>query len=466
VGNAFSDATDFHHAFAYDLTTSTMRDLGDLGWPFSNALDVDGSVVVGLTYTDRFQFGDEGITAYSYDLGAGSPAMRQIGNLGFDRSLAGAVEGPVVAGSSWTTPVMQSHAFVLDVRATSRRPRDLGWLGGRELSVLDLRDGVVVGMAMRAGDGRPRAFAVDLGSSRATLTDLGTVGGSGATATAASGRTVVGWSATSSGLRHATAWTLRTTTAPSLRFGRVRYVVQESARVARVTVVRDGDPSRAVNVRYAARDLNLVLGRDFVPVHGTFRFGAGQVRKTFSVPIRNDSRREIQEEFVLTLRSPSNGAILGTPSTAGLVIRASDQRPDGWVSTSPNSSYAGNNVYNSTGAKQTRTVSGRRTRTRVFHVRVYNDGNAVNTFTLRGSVARAGSTVRYLIQGKDVTGSLRSREGRRIRMGPGLYTSFEVRVTPRSSAAVGSVKPAAVTASWRGDGTRVDVVRAVVKVVR
>jgi len=41
-----------------------------------------------------------------------------------------------------------------------------------------------------------------------------------------------------------------------------------------------------------------------------------------------------------------------------------------------------------------------------------------------------------------------------------------VRITPTRSAAVGSVKPAAVTATWRGDGTRIDTVRALVRVVR
>ncbi len=169
---------------------------------------------------------------------------------------------------------------------------------------------------------------------------------------------------------------------------------------------------------------------------------------------------------MLTLRSPSAGAILGTPSTAGLVVRASDQRPDAWVSTSPCSSYVGNNVYNSTGTRQTRTVTGRPGQTRVFHVRVYNDGNAVNTFVLRGSRARSGSTVRYLAEGRDVTGSMLANAGRRIRMGPGLSTSLTVRVTPGRTAATGSLKPATVTATWRGDGTRTDVVRGQVKVVR
>jgi hypothetical protein len=46
------------------------------------------------------------------------------------------------------------------------------------------------------------------------------------------------------------------------------------------------------------------------------------------------------------------------------------------------------------------------------------------------------------------------------------YVSLEMRVTPTRSASIGSLKPAAVRATWRGDGTRVDVVRGLVKVVR
>ena len=280
---------------------------------------------------------------------------------------------------------------------------------------------------------------------------------------AVSGRTIVGWSLTAQHHVHATAWTLRTTSAPSFRLAGTLRVVQEDVGRAGFTVLRDGSTARAASVQYAVR--RPYSGAQ-VLASGRLRFAAGQASRTLSVPVRDDARRGVQQEFVLVLRGPSTGAVLGTPNTARLVVRPSDQRPDAWISTSALSSYVGNNVYNSTGAKQTRTLSAQRGRTRTFHVRVYNDGTGQNDFVVRGSAARPGSTVRYLREGKDITGVVRSAGGWRIQLGRASYVSLEVRVTPTASAKVGAVKPATVTATWRGDGTRTDVVRGQVKVVR
>jgi hypothetical protein len=61
---------------------------------------------------------------------------------------------------------------------------------------------------------------------------------------------------------------------------------------------------------------------------------------------------------------------------------------------------------------------------------------------------------------------MRSTGGRPVRLMPGLFAQLEVRITPTRSAALGSATPAAVTATWRGDGPRTDLVRATVRVVR
>ena len=221
-----------------------------------------------------------------------------------------------------------------------------------------------------------------------------------------------------------------------------------------------------MSVRYRTSSIDAMAGRDFRAVSGTLRFASGQTRRTFSVPVLDDPRRERDEAILLTLTSPSAGAVLGTPNAAALVIRASDQRPDGWVSTRASSGFVGNDVYNSTGRRQTRALTARRTQTRTFHVRIYNDGNATNAFVVRGTAARAGSTVRYLDGTTDVTRALRSRTGFRLSLAPRAHKAITVRITPTRSAAIGSLKPAALIATWRGDGTRSDTVRAVARVVR
>ena len=77
-----------------------------------------------------------------------------------------------------------------------------------------------------------------------------------------------------------------------------------------------------------------------------------------------------------------------------------------------------------------------------------------------------GSRVRYLYEGNDITRTLRSANGWRVQLLRGSHVAIEVRVTPTGSAPIGSLKPATISATWRGDGTRVDAVRGLVKVVR
>lgn len=483
------------NAFAYDVASGTLRDLGDLGLGDSRAIDVDrGTVLVEAWSTTTWQR-----QAFAYDLGTstvrlltsvphtgGVPVALSgsvaVGNaprpaaFAYDfatstgRDLPGpharvptvaAVDGTQAAG--FVNGVFSSYLVAWDLAAAAPVGRDRGSLGGNGVGVSALRDGVVVGTANRAGDGRPRAVALDLHASRPWLTDLGTVGGTAGDAVAVSGRTVVGWSSTARHHLHATAWTLRTTSAPSFRFARPQSVVQESVGKARFTVLRDGSAARAASVTYVVRR---PWSGGQVLATGILRFAAGRTSRTLLVPILDDTRREAYDRWAVVLRSPSAGAVLGTPNTGLLVVRKSDQRPDAWISTSALSSYAGNNVYNSTGARQTRTLSAQRGRTRTFHVRVYNDGNIQNDFVVRGSAARPGSTVRYFYEGNDVTRALRSANGWRVQLLRGSHVSLEVRVTPTGSASIGSLKPAAVRATWRGDGDRVDAVRGLVKVVR
>jgi hypothetical protein len=135
------------------------------------------------------------------------------------------------------------------------------------------------------------------------------------------------------------------------------------------------------------------------------------------------------------------------------------------VSTRPNSGYVGNNVYNATAAHQTRQLRARRSQVRTFFVRVYNDGPWSSTFTVTGGGARTGAAVRYSTGPTDVTAPMRSSGGLRLRIRAHRARLITVRVQPDAGARVGAHLPAIVRATWRGDGPRTDVVRAVVDVV-
>lgn len=143
------------------------------------------------------------------------------------------------------------------------------------------------------------------------------------------------------------------------------------------------------------------------------------------------------------------------------------QQPDATIREARTWPAIGNNIYNVTGQRQTKTVSARRGRTRTFYVRVYNDGNARSRFLLRGSVARPGSQVTYFSGASDITRAMRSTAGYAISRAPGATKLITVQVRVLRGAAVGSTKPARVRAiSTGGGGDRVDVVKGAVRVVR
>ena len=207
-------------------------------------------------------------------------------------------------------------------------------------------------------------------------------------------------------------------------------------------------------------------GTDFTLPADTLTFQPGESTKTIPLTVTNDASIEAGETIVVSLDSPTAGTAVTSPASMTVTIAASDQQPDGLISTSASTSYVGNNVYNTTGAGQAKTVSARRTVTRTFYARVYNDGNVSNAIAIRGSAALAGSTVRYYSGSTNVTTAMRSASGWRVALNPGAYKVVTVKITIARTASFGSYKSATVTSSWTGDDTRSDAVKAVVKVIR
>jgi hypothetical protein len=86
--------------------------------------------------------------------------------------------------------------------------------------------------------------------------------------------------------------------------------------------------SSATDVDYATSDGTATAGSDYTTTSGTLTFAAGQLSKTFTVPILNDNLYEgAAETFKLTLSNPSAGSVLGTPVTAIVSIQENDSQP-------------------------------------------------------------------------------------------------------------------------------------------
>ncbi|MDO9496549.1 MAG: Calx-beta domain-containing protein, partial [Nocardioides sp.] len=252
----------------------------------------------------------------------------------------------------------------------------------------------------------------------------------------------------------------------TVAFGAPTGTVLENAGVVKLTVARGGNTAIPAAVHYARTSGTATPGADFALTAGTLHFAAGETVKTIPVTITDDSTREPAESIVVSLSDPAAHTTLEGPTTSTVTIGASDQRPDLLVSTAPTTAYVGNNVYNTTGAGQTKSRTARRTQTRTFYVRVGNDGNVRNTFAVKGSRARSGSTVRFYSGTTDVTSALSSAAGWRVTLAPAAYRTVTVRIKILRGAAIGSTKQATVKATWTGDGIRVDLAKAVVKVVR
>jgi len=125
---------------------------------------------------------------------------------------------------------------------------------------------------------------------------------------------------------------------PTLNFSAPKYTFSEAAGNAVLTVNRTGDLTRAVSVYY------YVSGAGYQ--YGTLIFNTNETSKTITVPIPNDNVWTPNRTWTVELQSPSNGAVLVSPTSniyyldAPVVI--TDDEPTPSVSISDASVTEGN----------------------------------------------------------------------------------------------------------------------------
>ncbi len=107
-----------------------------------------------------------------------------------------------------------------------------------------------------------------------------------------------------------------------LKFSADSYWVNEDDGSIDITVVRSGSGSGMVSVDYATMDGSATAGSDYEEISGTLTFDDGEMEKTFSIPIQDDSGFEAEgdETVKLKLRDPQTGAVPGNPKRATLTI--------------------------------------------------------------------------------------------------------------------------------------------------
>ena len=150
-------------------------------------------------------------------------------------------------------------------------------------------------------------------------------------------------------------------------------------------------------------------------------------------------------------------AVVSLPGTVGLGL----QRPDNALRVG-RSAFVGNDVRNTTGRRQTVRAKVPRGATRVITVRVQNDGNEPDRFTVRGTKANKRFAVTYRLGSRNVTRAVTRGRFATPVLQPGASLDLRVSVAPKRAAAPGARLTATVTTTSRIDTTRRDVVRAVI----
>lgn len=139
------------------------------------------------------------------------------------------------------------------------------------------------------------------------------------------------------------------------------------------------------------------------------------------------------------------------------------RQPDGQVATGTSGgTFAGNNVYNATGASQSRSLTVHRNNTGTFRITVSNDGFTNDTFSLKGLGSSGGFTATYKSGATVVTAAVVAGTYS-FSLAPGASKTVTLSVKVGSGVSVGTSHSWLETATSTGLGAAKDAVKATVK---
>jgi hypothetical protein len=117
------------------------------------------------------------------------------------------------------------------------------------------------------------------------------------------------------------------TPAPQLEFAVSTLSVNENAGTAQIQILRLANEHGAVLVHVATSGGSAVPGINYTPIDTTLNFADGQASQTLTIPVRDDGAVTGDLSVNLVLSAPGGGAILGSPSSATIVIHNTDVPP-------------------------------------------------------------------------------------------------------------------------------------------
>ena len=156
----------------------------------------------------------------------------------------------------------------------------------------------------------------------------------------------------------------------------------------------------------------------------------------------------------------------GSPTPFDLAFRTyvteTEPQPDGRIRRGWGD-WIGGNIYNTTGAGQSRSGDAEPGHWRSFRLQVHNDGNVRDKFLIDASGAAVdGYRVKFMKHDDDITQRINQGTFQTRWLDPGERSTIEAWVKVQAGAAKGSQVGRLVTFSSLADPTKVDAVRFIV----
>jgi hypothetical protein len=163
--------------------------------------------------------------------------------------------------------------------------------------------------------------------------------------------------------------------------------------------------------------------------------------------------------------SPAGAVLSGTWDMLEAVPMgpASTARPDATIKRAGDANVLGNNIYNTTGAGQTRTLTTGANTQRTFVIKVWNDGPTSDSFLVKGPGGVTGFSVRYLMGSSgttDITSAVVAGTYRMANVAAGGGRVLRLIVTLGASVPSAAVRDWLVTATSQRDPAAKDAVLA------
>jgi hypothetical protein len=152
-----------------------------------------------------------------------------------------------------------------------------------------------------------------------------------------------------------------------------------------------------------------------------------------------------------------------SPTLTQTVAQATLRKPDGRIRLGA-SAFVGDNVYNTSGASQSKTGSARKGKTVTFGISIQNDGTAADSFKVKATGSAASKfTVKYYAGTKDITAKVVAGTYRTASLAPGAAVLITAKVTVKTSAAKGSKVTRLVTITSIASTTQKDAVKFIAR---